>query len=168
LEVETLYGPAATEEDGGVNCLFANFLLMEERIKQRDGRVQFVGVHDYDRKPYFFLDQDGDAYMATWFSQGRKLIGNILKDGFKSVKLRAIREYAKGPFFHEEDFIDAEQDKPLWARAAWQGNYDAEELDMIDQKYNKRFVHLSRLYLDRLIKQGAAPADAEFCYTCSL
>jgi MoaA/NifB/PqqE/SkfB family radical SAM enzyme len=168
LEVQRLYGRGATEEDGGVNCLFADFLLMEEKMSvHKDKRVQFVGIHDYDRT-YFFLGPNGDVYMATWFSQGRKPIGNLLEEGFKRVKDRAVREEAKGPFFDEEDFIDAEQDKPLWARAAWEGSYFSEELDDVKRKHHRKFVHLSGLYLDRLKKQGAAPKDAEFCYTYTL
>ena len=49
LEIENLSGDYATKEDGGVYCLFAEFLLMEEKL-QRDRRVQFVGINDRKSK----------------------------------------------------------------------------------------------------------------------
>lgn len=161
-EAEKLSGKKATASDGGVNCLFADFLLMEEQmVKYGDKRVQFVGVSDYDRVPYFFLDSNGDAYLATWFSQGRKPMGNLLAKGFRKVRNRALREYSKGPLFDEEAFIETEQDQPLWARAAWEGNYFVEELEDVNPRHYERFRHLSRLYLDRIKRQGKAPVDAE-------
>lgn len=162
-EVEKLGGKKATaSNDGGVNCLFANFLLMEEQFaRHNDKRVQFVGVSDYDRAPYFFMDSNGGAYLATWFSQGRKPVGNLLKEGFRKVRDRAVREYSKGPFFDEGAFIETEQDQPLWVRAAWNGNYFAEELEEINPRCYGRFRHLSKLYFNRLKRQGEAPMDAE-------
>lgn len=161
-EVEKLSGKKATTSDGGVNCLFADFLLMEEQMaKYRDKKVQFVGVSDYDRTPYFFLDSNGDAYLTTWFSQGRKPIGNLLRESFRKIRNRAIREYSKGPLFDEGAFIETEQDQPLWRRAAWDGNLFIEELEDIGPRYYERFRYLSRLYLDIIKKQGKAPMDAE-------
>ena len=161
-EVEKLIGKGATASDGGVNCSFADFLLMEEQMsKHRDKRVQFVGVNDYNRAPYFFLDSKGEVYLATWFSQYRKPIGNLLTEGFKKIKDKAVKKYSEGPLYDEEDFIETEQNQSLWARAAWEGNYFSEELEDVSPKYCGRFRHLSRLYLNRIIRQGKAPRSAE-------
>lgn len=154
-EVRKLNGRTATTSDGGVNCLFANFLLIEERMsKYRDKRIQFVGVSDYDKAPYFFLDAVGNVYFCNWFLQSkRKYTGNILKEDFKTVRDKAIQADAQGPLFDEEAFINTEQDQPLWVRAAWQGNYFQEELENVSSKYQEKFIHLSQLYLSRLKKQ---------------
>jgi MoaA/NifB/PqqE/SkfB family radical SAM enzyme len=161
-EVERLKGKGATTNDGGVNCLIADFLLMEDYMsKYRDRRIQFVGFQDYDRAPYFFLNSNGDAYLATWFSQGRRPIGNILTEGFRKIRNMAIEEYSKGPLFDEEAFIETEQNQPLWARAAWEGNFFCEELEEVAPRYYERFRNLSRLYLNRIKKQGKAPRDAK-------
>jgi len=160
-EIEMLRGTKATISNGGVNCLFADFLLMKEQMaRQRDKRVQFVGISDYDRAPYFFLNSNGDVYFATWFSQARKPIGNLLTEGFRKIRNRAAEEYSKGPLYDEEAFIETEQDQPLWARTAWEGNYFSEELD-VDPKYYGKFRHLSELYLTRIKRQGKVPRNAE-------
>ncbi|MDD5192188.1 MAG: radical SAM protein [Candidatus Nanoarchaeia archaeon] len=165
-EVEKLSGRHATETDGGVRCLFADFLLMEEQMSRyKDKRVKFVGFSDYDRAPYFFLDSKGNAYMATWFSQHRKPIGNLLNEGFIKVRDRAIKKYSEGPLYDEDAFIETEQSQPLWVRGAWAGNYFDEEFDDLDPKYHNKFRHLSELYLDRIKKQGEAPKDAKLNYT---
>ena len=162
-EVQSLQGESATDSDGGVNCLFADFLLTEERIlNHQDERVQFVGVKDYNREPYFFLDTGGNVHFCTWFLQGRRnYLGNILKQGFKAVKKRAIKAHSEGPLYDEEAFIDTENDSPLWARVSWEGNCFLEELEEVDPKYHEKFRHLSRLYLERLKKSGKAPKTAE-------
>ena len=112
--------------------------------------MQFVGVNDYDRAPYFFLDSNGNVYLATWFSQGRRHIGNLLTGGFEEIRNRAIKEYSKGPLYDEDAFIETEQNQPLWVRAAWKGNLFSEELGDIDPKYYNRFRHLSELYSNRI------------------
>ncbi|MGV8152649.1 MAG: radical SAM protein [Candidatus Nanoarchaeia archaeon] len=161
-EVEKLKGKNSTKSDGGVNSLLADFLLIEEKMsKHKDKRVQFVGVSDYNRAPYFFLDSNGDTYLATWFSQARKPIGNLLRENFRKVKNKAIREYSKGPFFDEDSFIETENNQPLFARASWQGNIFVEELQDLNPRYCERFIHLSSLYLERIKKQGKAPYEAE-------
>ncbi|MDP2926123.1 MAG: radical SAM protein [Nanoarchaeota archaeon] len=161
-EVEKLRGAKATNSDGGVNCLFADFLLMEEKMfRYKDKRVQLVGINDYNRVPYFFLDSKGEVYLATWFAQARKPIGNLLTDGFRKVRNRAIKEYSKGPLYDEEAFIETEQDQPLWVRAAWEGNCFSEELEDVNPEYYNKFRHLSKLYLDRIKRQGKAPRNAE-------
>lgn len=163
LETKKLRGKPATEYDGGVNCFFAEFLLMEEKLsKYNDSRVQFVGVRDYDRNPYFFLNSGGDVHLCTYFLQGRrKYVGNVLREGFKQVKDRAVRQYSQGPLLDEDAFVETENDNPLWARVAWQGNYYSEELKDIKPRYYIKFNHLSGLYLARIKKQGQAPKSAE-------
>lgn len=166
-EIEMLRGAESLEReelsyaDGGVNCLFANFLLAEEQIaRYNDKRIQFVGVADYDKPPYFFLDMNGEVYFSDWFSQGqRKSLGNILDEGFEVVRDKVMQAYAEGVLFDEPSFVDTENSKPLWARAAYEGNYDWEELERIDSKYGERFIHLSQLYLNRLKRQGQAPRE---------
>lgn len=162
-ELERLRGKIATISNGGVNGLYADFLLMEEQMsKHNDKRIQFVGVKDYNRDPYFFLDTKGDVHFCTWFLQGkRKYLGNILKDGFKIVKKRIIQADAQGPLFDESSFIDTENDSPLWVRYAWEGNYFSEEIEEMDLRYHEKFNYLSRLYLDRLKRQGKIPETVE-------
>jgi hypothetical protein len=46
-------------------------------------------------------------------------------------------------------------------RAAWEGNFFPEELEDVRPGYHGKFMHLSRLYLDRSIKQGYIPEGAE-------
>jgi len=158
-----LKGNAASEDDGGVNDLLAEFLLMEEKMgKYNDKRVQFVGVRDYSREPYFFLNSLGEIYFSSWFSQGKRtFIGNVFDEGFKDVRRKIIKAHEKGIGYDLESFVERMNDMPLWARAAWEGNYFSEELWEINPRYNKRFLHLSELYLGRLKKQGEAPKDAE-------
>ncbi len=168
-EIEKLRGEMPTEEDGGINCLFANFLLTEEKItKNGDEGVKFVGVTDYDREPYFFLDTGGNVYFCNWFLQGqRKYMGNVLKEGFRQVKLKAIRADREGPLLSEEAFIEAKNSLPLWARAAWEGNYFWEEIEAVLPGNWGKFCHLSELYLERLKKQEGAPEDAVLTMTLS-
>lgn len=168
-EIESLRGQIPTTEDGGVNCLFADFLLTEEQIfKHKDKGVQFVGVSDYNREPYFFLTTAGDVYFCNWFLQGkRKHIGNILEESFETVREKAIEADRQGPLFDEESFVDAINDRPLWVRTAWEGNYFSEELEDIDPIHYEKFGHLTTLSLNRLKRQGAAPEDAELAIKIS-
>lgn len=161
IESENLKG--ADSSNGGINGFLAEFLLMEEKMsKFKDNRIRFIGVKDYDRTPYFFLDNVENAYFSNWFLQGkRKFLGNILKEDFKSVRDKAIPADKQGPLYDEESFIEAEQDMPLWARAAWEGNYFSEELEEISPKYHKKFIHLAESYLSRIKRQGKAPANAK-------
>lgn len=160
-EIEELRGLYSQEFDGGVNSFFAEFLLAEEKmLKFKDKRIQFVGVSDYNREPYFFVNSLGEVSLATWFSQKRKTIGNILYEGFKHVKKKAKEEISKGPFFDEEGFIETMQDQPLFVRAAWNGNFDNEELEELNEEYYEKFNHLTHIYLERIIRQGYAPKEA--------
>jgi MoaA/NifB/PqqE/SkfB family radical SAM enzyme len=162
-ETEALRGEMPTNQDGGVNCLHAKFLLMEERMAQHtDRRIQFVGISDFDRKPYFFLDTAGNVYFCKWFLQGKRVdIGNLLKEGFKTIKEKVIRADREGALFDEDAFIDTLGDTPLWVRAAWEGNYEWEELDEIHQRHYNQFVHLAELHIQRGKRQGYIPRNAK-------
>ncbi len=165
LSKRSLTGRNIDYSDGGVNCLFADFLLMEETMsKHKDKRIQFVGISDYDRTPYFFLDSKGDVYLAVWFSQGIKPIGNLLLEGYKKVKGKAIKEYAEGPLYDEDAYIETIEDQPLWVRTVWEGNYHNKELDDVKPRYHKKFEHLSELCLNRMKKQGKVPKDTELTH----
>jgi MoaA/NifB/PqqE/SkfB family radical SAM enzyme len=165
MEIEELRGCLGEEFDGGSNSFFGDFLLAEEKmLKYKDKRVQFVGISDYDRNPYFFVNSLGDVSLATWFSQKRKIIGNILNEGFNKVKDRAKRKYNDGIGFDEKSFIETMQDQPLFARAAYEGNYFSEELEEIEEQYHDKFYRLSKLYLARIKRQGYAKKDAELAF----
>jgi MoaA/NifB/PqqE/SkfB family radical SAM enzyme len=162
-EIRKLTGKQATMSDGGVNCLFAQYILMEEQMsKQNDKRVQFAGVHD-DKDPYFFLDNTGDVHFCNWFLQGeRKYIGNIRKEGFETVRDKIVEADEAGPSLYEEAFIETESDRPFWVKAAWDGNLDYEELEALHPRHYEKFDKLSRLYFNRLKRQGVIPEDIDF------
>jgi len=149
-----LGGEIADPNNGGVNTLFAKFLLMEERMqKTGDERIQFVGKRD--RKPtYVFLDNTGDIRYCAWFSRDRKLIGNALKEGFPLIRRKLVAEERKGVLGDEEGFVEALNDMPLWARL-WEGNYDIEECKEVSTRYVSRVEHLDDLYKRRLQRQEA-------------
>lgn len=148
---------------GGTNCLFAKFLLMEERMKQkRDRRLQFVARRDR-KKPYCFLDNSGDVRYCTYFTKERTVVGNILHDGFEAVKLKLGEAVEKGPLFDEEGFIETENDQPLWVRL-WLGNFLTEEVSGfdnpqvdsekgIDGRSWPKINHLYNLYRRRELRQ---------------
>lgn len=168
-EVRTLKGISPNSKktvdysDGGILSLFARFLLMEEYMcRHNDPRIQFIGVSDYNRRPYFFLDSQGDVHFSNWFSQGRRAyMGNIIREGFQKVKDKAVKANMQGPLFDEEAYVETMNDSPLWARAAWEGNYDAEELEQIDDRYKDRFLHLRTLYFNRQKRLGQIPKKAK-------
>jgi len=142
-----------TPEKGYTDTLFANFLLMEQHMKKhKDKRIQFVGIRDYSRPNYAFLDNSGDVSFYSWFSyRERRVIGNILRDGFSFVKQKFQELEEKGWEFDdkgEDEFINALYDRPLWARA-WDGNYDFEELEEMNGQYYDSFNHLVELYNER-------------------
>jgi len=153
-EIERLKGKPATENDGGVNCLLAKFLLLEPQFA-RDKRVRFAGVKDYDRNPYFFVNSFGEALYTNWFSQGKRTnIGNLVTEGFEVISKKAQEAEEQGPLFNEELFAETEQNMPLWARYVWQGNFFDEEIENLHPRYHQRFAQLAKLYRNRLVRQG--------------
>ena len=146
---------AGTPEKGFTDCLFAKFLLLEERMgKHNDERVQFVERRDL-REPYVFLDNSGDIRYCAWFSRKRTLIGNLLSQGFPAVQKELKRTRERGVLYDEESFIDAMNDLPIWARL-WEGNYFPEELDRINETFVPLVEHLTNLYQKKVEKQEAA------------
>ena len=148
-EIDFLRG-AGTPEKGFTDCLFAYFLLAEKQMRQhRDKQVQFVGVRDHDRSTYAFLENNGDVCYYRWFSgRERRKIGNIIKDGFSTVINTLRRVENDVALFDEkanEDFVNAINDRPLWARL-WEGNYFIEEFDEIKSRYIPAFNRLQALY----------------------
>jgi MoaA/NifB/PqqE/SkfB family radical SAM enzyme len=144
---------AGTPEKGFTDCLFAYFLLAEKEMrKHRDKRVQFVGVRDHDRQTYAFLENNGDVCYYRWFSgRERRKIGNVIKDGFSTVIKTLRRVENDAALFDEkanEDFVNAINDRPLWARL-WEGNYFEEEFDEINPRYIPLFNRLQALYEKR-------------------
>lgn len=151
LELDTC---PAESFDAGTNCLFAKFLLMADKMaKFKDKRVKFVGTKDYDRTPYFFLNTRGDAYYADWYSQGeRTLIGNIFKEGFKSVQDKVKHAKEQCEQFNVERFNQFLQELPLFARL-WEGNYWEEEAEEVERPFWARTHKLASIYAKRAAKQ---------------
>jgi MoaA/NifB/PqqE/SkfB family radical SAM enzyme len=157
LDVEELVGPRSSEEDGGVNTLYAKFLLAEEEMLQfNDPRIEFVGVKDMCREPYIFMYPNGDTEFSSWALEGKRIpTGNILKLGFNKIKQDIIDGYNSGTFVPSEIFFEAVGDRELFVRYAYEGNYDSEELEGIDCKtYAQRFLHLANLHFNRLKRMG--------------
>ncbi len=151
-EIEALSG-FGTEKKGYTDCTFAYFLLIEERMKKLgDERIQFVGVHDPNKVPYLFLDGRGNARTYAWFSINRRpWMGNVLRDGFPSIlsRLRRLqREQMEYCARAEEDFVETEAQRPLWARV-WEGNFFSEELEEVDPHYREAFNRLANIYIRR-------------------
>lgn len=119
--------------------------------KYKDKRIQFVGLRDI-RPPYVFLDNSGDVKFFQTFSQDRKNIGNIIKEGFSAVREKIIMADNLGPEFDEDAFVSSENDVPLWVRL-YIGNYFNEEIEEINPKYYDLVNHLSKLYKNRRRKQ---------------
>ena len=140
--------------NGDIECLFAYFILKEREMQRhRDKRVQFVGVHDPNNPPYIFLDGQGDVTTYMWFGGGKRpLIGNLFKDGFSKVKARLVKLEKQQMGYcarAEEDFIEMESGRPLWARS-WEGNFWDEELEEgFDKRHLDRFLELADLYAKR-------------------
>ena len=70
----------------------------------------------------------------------------MFNEGFGKVKEKAIDADAQGPLFDERAFVDTQNDFPLWARSAWEGNYFLEELEADDSRNVEKFNHRSELY----------------------
>jgi MoaA/NifB/PqqE/SkfB family radical SAM enzyme len=141
--LDKLRGPI-NHETGLSDGLQAKFLLTEEKMKSLDDRMYFVDLQN-SRAPYFFINGSGDVEFYTWYSQKRKKIGNLLKDGFRKTVKKLRRADKQGPMFDENDFIEATNDLPIFARL-YEGNYCDEEIDAIMPEYHKQVRHLARLW----------------------
>jgi MoaA/NifB/PqqE/SkfB family radical SAM enzyme len=144
-----------TPAKGYTDCLLAHFLLTEQKMKQRDDpRIQFVGRRDIS-EPYAFLDNSGNISNYSWFSgRERRVIGNIMKDGFQAVKKRLQEVDQKGWELDEkteEDFLFAIiGERPIWARL-WDGSYSFEEVEEINPKFIDDVKALAELHRIRTI-----------------
>lgn len=142
-----------TFEKGNTDCLLAHFILMEQQMKQhKDGRIQFVAIRDAE-SPYAFLDNSGDVRFYTWFSDiERRVLGNIIWDGFPFVKERLQEVHEKGWEFDattQNEFINATAgDMPIWTRL-WDGSYCDEEVELIDKRFYDEISNLAGIYEKR-------------------
>ncbi|MBU1199462.1 MAG: radical SAM protein [Nanoarchaeota archaeon] len=144
-------------EKGYTDTLFANFILMEEQMKKNnDKRIQFVGIRDFSKPVYVFLDNSGDIRFYSWFSdRARRVIGNILTEGFSVVRSKLEEQAEKGWTYDgkgEDEFINAKCNRELWARY-YEGAFDIEEIEMIQPEYLDKFYHLVDLFNKREQKQ---------------
>lgn len=147
-----------TPEKGYINCLLAKFLLTEQEMKKHDDkRIQFVGRRDTSG-PYAFLDNCGNISYYTWLSgRERRVAGNIIKEGYQSIKERLQEVHDKGWEFDnktEDEFWWATVgDMPIWARL-WDGNYFQEEIEEIDPRFLDDVVKLSELHTRKVLERA--------------
>lgn len=140
-------------EKGGTDCLLANFLFMERRMKQYcDNRVQFIAVRE-PKPSYAFLENNGDVMFYAWFSGNeRRVVGNLFRDGFQKVSAKWNEMDEKGLEYDakaQEDWVAAKfGDVPLWARF-WEGAYAQEDLDAMHPRYHRKFGQLVDMYNQR-------------------
>lgn len=126
--------------------LLAKFLLLEEMLTKKfsDSRTEFVDVLS-SRAPYFFVNASGDVEFYAWFSQKRTKLGNLLEDGFAKTVKNLRRADRQGPMFNQDDFIEATNDLPIFARL-YEGNYFTEEIEQIKPEYHRNVKHLANLW----------------------
>jgi len=137
-----------TPEKGGTDCLLADFLRMEEKMKRLgDKRIRFVARVDSE-EPYAFLENSGQMDSYTWYSDTkRKKLGNIFEDGFCKIgerweKIRKMEEFDEG------DFIETELEGPLWKRL-YNGSYWGEEIGEVLPKHIPEVERLANLWQER-------------------
>ncbi|MFH1501007.1 MAG: radical SAM protein [archaeon] len=142
--------PTGNPEKGYSDCLYAYFLLAEEKmLEKEDSRIQFVGIRDppFHNHPYTFLENNGDVSFYSWFSESkRELVGNILTEPYDSI-LQKLELIADHPW-DEHDIAAGLLDKPVWARVE-EGSYAIEEVEDISPRYLSQVEKLARLYLER-------------------
>lgn len=140
---------SGTSKKGYTDCLMANFLRMEERMKRlKDKRVQFVARVDNEKEPYAFCRNSGRIDYYAWYSAAqRRELGNILEEGFPDIEQRWIR-IRDMEDYNEEDRIEADMDLPIWARLDL-GFFEWEELEEVSPKYMSEVEHLANLWSER-------------------
>ncbi len=132
-------------EKGCTDCLAAKMLLVEEEMKMfADPRIQF-GWKNEVKPPYVFLDNSGDVRFCTWYSQKRAVVGNLLKEKFSAAKEKLQQANRDGPFFDEDEFVEANNDLPIWARL-YEGNFIDEEIEIVKSEYRNLTAHLAELH----------------------
>jgi len=143
-----------TLEKGATDCLLANFLRTEERMATfGDDRIQLVARKDSGKEPYVFLNNSGQVNFYTWYSgTRRKVLGNILRNGFSEVgdrweRIREMEEY------DEDEWVEAGLDMPLWARL-YDGAYLTEEVEGILPEYIAEVERLANLWEKRNKKRA--------------
>lgn len=138
-----------TSEKGGTDCLLADFLRMEEKMKGLgDNRIRFVARVDSRNEPYAFLNNSGKVDYYAWYScNKRRGLGNVFDDGFAKIgeKWGKIKEMEE---FDEDDWVDAGLSMPLWARLE-DGSYWTEEVEEVKPKYIPEVERLADLWQER-------------------
>jgi MoaA/NifB/PqqE/SkfB family radical SAM enzyme len=152
--IERLQGKPRPET-GQTDSLLARFLLAEEAMPVNDKRIQFVGVRDYSRPTYAFLDNDGNVRYYAYFSgRKRKALGNILQDdSFIKKKLGTIHQrIIDHPLTFddesEDEWLEAKLDTPVFVRY-YDGDYEIEEIECIKPGYISLFERVESLYRAR-------------------
>lgn len=149
--INRLQGPLNLDT-GLTGSLDAKFLKKEEEMqKYNDERIQFCGLHDTNT-PYAFLDNSGDISFYAYFSNNRKLVGNILKEDFAEVKQKLKEAENLGTSFDEESYKEHMFNRPVWARI-YDGNYTFEELGEIHPPYDALVIYFLELYQKREKRQ---------------
>lgn len=148
-----------TQAKGYTDSLLAKFLLAEQEMKKyNDSRVQFVGRRDAP-EPYAFMDNSGDVSYYTWLSRKeRRVIGNIMRDGYRTIRKRLQEVHEKDREFddktYDEEWWADVGDMPLWARL-WDGSYFPQEIEKIKPKFWGAVKELSELHTRRRAEHDA-------------
>ncbi len=138
-------------ETGGTNTLMAHLLLLEEKMKPKDKRIQFVTAQDY-KDPYFFLDAEGNGFFSDYYYQRRLNCGNLLQQPFSEIKARMNQAKREKMNLDEQkcsEFVDMLWSRPLWARV-YEGEYNLEEFKGTRARYSDLFNHLTELWIKRV------------------
>jgi len=141
-----------SHEKGCADCLFAHFLLEEEKMKKfGDKRVMFVAKRDTGL-PYAFLDNSGNiSYYMRFSNRVRPVIGNILSNGFDVIAKR-LQEVDEKQFDYDdkaaEDWGEFLMAQPIWMRL-YDGDFDFEETEQIKPRYLEKVLEIERLFRKR-------------------
>jgi MoaA/NifB/PqqE/SkfB family radical SAM enzyme len=128
------------DEFGGVDCLFANMLVLEEKIK--NNKLEFIGK--LDSREYFFVNNLGNIKYYHDCMPKEKLIGNIFD-------INSFNELDRNKVINLDNFLFKKEYQPFFMTLV-DGNYFFEECE----KYkNKRTIcKFARLYENHLEKRG--------------